>query len=121
MRRALCSYLLLTSALAAGCAGNRENVADTATAAATPAAPSATALAAEPAEAAAPGAPAAVVDGNQLAARSSGTLLCRDMLVRGSNVNRRMCGTAEQWKAHERREAEAAGRMVRQMQRGRWN
>ena len=118
MRRALFLSVLLTSALAAGCAGNRENVADTATAAPTPAAPTATALAAEPA---APAAPAAVVDGNQLAARAAGTLLCRDLLVRGSNVNRRMCGTAEQWKAHERREAEAAGRMVRQMQRGRWN
>jgi len=120
MRRALFSHVLLTSALAAGCAGHRENVAATAAAAAVPAS-TATALVAEPAEAAAPGTPATVVDGNQLAARSAGTLLCRDLLVRGSNVNRRMCGTAEQWKAHERREAQAAAEMVRQMQRGRWD
>ena len=37
------------------------------------------------------------------------TLLCRDLLVRGSNQMRRMCGTAEQWKTYERREAQAAG------------
>jgi hypothetical protein len=105
--------VVLTSALAAGCAGRRDNVADTATAPATPVTSTA------PAEPVTAGAPVTVVDGNQLAARSADTLLCRDLLIRGSNVSRRMCGTAEQWKLYERREAQAAGDMVRRMQQGR--
>lgn len=134
--------------LTAGCAGNRENLAtstpaasptlaatptmaavqapESALAAATaaPAAPAApvtaAAVAAEaPVEPAAAGQEPRVVDGNQLAQRSADTLLCRDMLVRGSNAKRRMCGTAEQWKVYERREAQAAAEMVRRMQQGR--
>jgi hypothetical protein len=126
MSRATFSLVVLVSALAAGCAGNRENLA-TATAAIAPATPAATAataapavttttVAAAPTAQAAPGGSVTVVDGNQLAQRSAGTLLCRDLLVRGSNQMRRMCGTAEQWKIFERREAEAAGEMVRRMQ-----
>ena len=128
MSRANFCLVVLTSALAAGCTGNRENLADTATAAppvteatastATPAAPAATTLAAAPGQAA-PNGSVTVVDGNQLAQRSAGTLLCRDLLVRGSNQMRRMCGTAEQWKTYERREAQAAGEMVRRMQQAR--
>jgi hypothetical protein len=126
MSRATFSLVVLVSALAAGCAGNRENLA-TATAAIAPAPPAATAAAAAPAVAtiaatptgqAAPGGSVTVVDGNQLAQRSAGTLLCRDLLIRGSNQMRRMCGTAEQWKIFERREAEAAREMVRRMQQG---
>jgi len=129
MSRATFCLVVLTSTLAAGCAGNRENLADTATAATAPAVPAATAasaataapgmtaLAAAPAGQAAPDG-VTVIDGNQLAQRSAGTLLCRDLLVRGSNQMRRMCGTAEQWKTYERREAEAAGEMVRRMQQG---
>jgi hypothetical protein len=83
--------------------------------AAAPAAEQAAAPAAEPTAAGA----VTVVDGNQLAARSADTLLCRDLLVRGSNQMRRMCGTAEQWKLYERREADAAGEMVRRMQQAR--
>jgi hypothetical protein len=118
MSRVLFCFVLLTCALAAGCAGNRENLVDTATAAAAPATPAVTAPAA-----ASPGEPAqngavTVVDGNQLAARSADTLLCRELLVRGSNQIRRMCGTAEQWKVYERREAQAAAEMVRRMQQG---
>ena len=121
MSRVLACVALLTSALAVGCAGNRENGVDTPTAAAaTPTATAVTTLAAAPAaEQADPGAGVTVVDGNQLAARSAGTLLCRDLLVRGSNQMRRMCGTTEQWKLYERREAQAAGEMVRRMQQGR--
>jgi hypothetical protein len=121
MSRALFCLVLVTSALTAGCAGNRENLAETATAV-TPGPTTATVAAAVPATAATPataanGAPT-VVDGNQLAARTGDTLLCRDMLVGGSNQMRRMCGTAEQWKTFERREAQAAAEMVRRMQRG---
>ncbi len=121
MSRALFCLMVLTSALAAGCAGNRENLADTAAAAevsAIPATATAPAVATLAAAQAAPGS-ATVVDGNQLAARSANTLLCRDLLVRGSNQMRKMCGTAEQWKTYDRREAEAAGEMVRRMQQGR--
>jgi hypothetical protein len=120
MSRVVACVALLTSALATGCAGNRENRVDATAAAATPTAPAVTTLAAAPAaEQAAPGAGVTVIDGNQLAARSADTLLCRDLLVRGSNQMRRMCGTAEQWKLYERREAQAAGEMVRRMQQGR--
>jgi hypothetical protein len=88
---------------------------------AAPAAPvtAATAAAEAPVEPAAASQEPRVVDGNQLAQRSADTLLCRDMLVRGSNAKRRMCGTAEQWKVYERREAQAAAEMVRRMQQGR--
>jgi hypothetical protein len=55
---------------------------------------------------------------NQLAARTADTLLCRDLLVRGSNQMRKMCGTAEQWKVYDRREADAAAEQVRRMQHG---
>jgi hypothetical protein len=116
MSRALLSLVLVTSVLVTACAGNRENLADTATAATTTA--PATALAAAPAGEAVSGGTVAVVDGNQLAQRSTDTLLCRDLLVHGSNMQRRMCGTAAQWKDYERREALAAGEMVRRMQRG---
>ena len=104
MSRVLFFVVLLTSALATGCAGNSDNLADTAspTAAATPetpetpatpatptsATPAAATLAAVQPEQAAPGA-VTVVDGNQLAARTAGTLLCRDLLVRGSNQMRK--------------------------------
>jgi hypothetical protein len=116
MSRVLFFVVLLTSALATGCAGNRENLTDTAPATpVAPAAPAATALAA--AGEAAPGA-VTVVDGNQLAARTADTLLCRDLLVRGSNQMRKMCGTTEQWKVYDRREAEAAAEQVRRMQQG---
>jgi hypothetical protein len=126
MRRARCCLVLLTSALAAGCAGNHENLADTATATApgvatVTVAPTASAVATVAAAAtpAADGTGAiTVVDGNQLAARTADTLLCRDMLVRGSNQMRKMCGTAEQWKVYQRREAQAAAEQVRRMQRG---
>jgi hypothetical protein len=104
--------VVLMSALAAGCAGQRDKVALTANA---PATPVTSAAPAEPVAADA----VTVVDGNQLAARSGDTLLCRDLLIRGSNVSRRMCGTAEQWKLYQRREAEQAGDMVRRMQQGR--
>lgn len=114
MSRVLVCLVLVTSALATACVGNRENLTDTAA----PAAPAATGLAAAPAEPAAPDGAVAVVDGNQLAQRSANTLLCRDLLVRGSNVQRRMCGTAAQWKDYERREALAAAELVRRMQRG---
>jgi hypothetical protein len=127
MSRVLFSVVLLTSALATGCAGSRDNLADTALAAASttpaapgaPAAPAAAALAAAPAGQAAPDGAVTVVDGNQLAQRSSNTLLCRDLLVRGSNQMRKMCGTPEQWKTYDRREAEAAAEQVRRMQQGR--
>ena len=117
MSRVLFYLMVLTSALAAGCAASRDNVADTAPAG-TPAAGAALASGA-PAEPAASAAPVTVVDGNQLAARSADTLLCRDLLIRGSNVTRRMCGTAEQWRVYERREAQLAGETVRRMQQGR--
>jgi hypothetical protein len=115
MSRALFCLALLTSALTAGCAGNRENVADTATAA-----PTATvaAVAAAPAEQAAPGQPPTVVDGNQLAARAAATPICRDVLRRGSNVHVTECRTAEQWRIYQRAEAQAAGELVRRMQQG---
>jgi hypothetical protein len=126
MSRARFCLLLMTSALA-GCAGQTENVSPASIAAA-PAAAAAAAPAASPAAAtaavvAAAGSTAApdgvtVVDGNQLAARTADTLLCRDMLVRGSNQMRKMCGTAAQWKEYQRREAQAAAEQVRRMQRG---
>jgi type V secretory pathway adhesin AidA len=128
MSRVLYCLLLLTSALAAGCAGSRDNLAADTAPAATPAvavaaaATPVTAVAASVAQAApADGAAPAttMVDGNQLAARSADTLLCRELLVRGSNQIRRMCGTTEQWRVYERREAQAAGEMVRRMQQGR--
>jgi hypothetical protein len=127
MRRVTLSLVLLTCSFAAGCAShdNVETAALAPTAVAT-AAPAATAASAVPAPEAAPDAQAAaapqagptVVDGNELARRSDDTLLCRDLLVRGSNMTRRMCGTAAQWKTYERREAQAAAEQVRRMQRG---
>ncbi len=110
MSRAYLCIVVLTCSFA-GCAGNRQNQA-VASLAAT--APAATAEAAPTANAVAP----VVVDGNQLAARSAATPICRDVLRRGSNVHVRECRTAEQWKLYERREAQAAGELVRQMQRG---
>ena len=119
MSRVLFSIVLLTSALATGCAGSRENLADAATAVAAPAAPAAATLAAAPAGQAAPDGAVTVVDGNRLAQRSADTLTCRDLLVRGSNQMRRMCGTPQQWKDYDRREAQASAEMVRRMQQGR--
>jgi hypothetical protein len=124
MSRALLIFVVLTSTVAAGCAGNRDNLADPLTAASAAAAPAAPATSAVTTLAAAPAAQATsdgatVVDGNLLAARSADTLLCRDLLVRGSNQMRRQCGTAEQWKTYERREAELAGEMLRRMQNAR--
>jgi hypothetical protein len=116
MNRAVSCVVVLVFALAAGCAGNRETVADTP---ATAAAPTLAAAAATPAGQTDAAGGVTVVDGNQLAQRSADTLLCRDLLVRGSNVQRRMCGTAAEWKVYERREAQAAGEMVRRMQQGR--
>jgi hypothetical protein len=120
MSRVLFFLVLLTSALASGCAGNRENLADTATAALVPAA---TAVAAAPVAQAAPDQAATsqaakVVDGNQLAQRSALTPICRDMLRPGSNVLVRRCMTAAQWKAYQRQEAQQAGELVRSLQRG---
>lgn len=102
MSRAHLCLLVLTCTFAAGCAGNRGNVADD-----TPLA--ATAAAVEG------GAPA-IVDGNQLAARAAQTPICREVLRRNSNVHVMECRTAEQWKQYRRAEAEAAGELVRQMQ-----
>jgi hypothetical protein len=124
MCRALFCLVVMTSALVAGCAGTNENLADTATATAPPGVATVTVAPASLATAATAQTPAdatgsvTVVDGNQLAARTADTLLCRDMLVRGSNQMRKMCGTAAQWKEYQRREAQAAGEMVRRMQRG---
>jgi uncharacterized protein YdeI (BOF family) len=119
MSRALLFFVVLTSTLAAGCAGNRDNLAEPSTAAASTAtATPATTLAAAPAAQATPDG-TTVVDGNLLAARSADTLVCRDLLVRGSNQMRRQCGTAAQWKTYERREAELAGEMLRRMQNAR--
>lgn len=115
MSRALLCLAVLTSALTAGCAGNRENVADTAAAAPTP---TVVTVAAAPAAQPAPAQPPTVVDGNQLAARSAATPICRDVLRRGSNVHVIECRTAEQWRIYERAEAQAAGELVRRMQRG---
>ncbi len=120
-RAPLFAAVLLMALTAAGCAGNRDNLADDAATSET----AATAIAAAPATApaatgqVAPGTTPVVVDGNQLAARSADTLLCRELLVRGSNMIRKVCGTAEQWKLYERREAEAAAATVRRMQSGR--
>ena len=113
MSRAIVCLALLTSALTAGCAGNRENVA--ATAAAAPAAPTVVTVATAQA---APGQAPTVVDGNQLAARAAATPICRDVLRRGSNVHVTECRTAEQWRIYQRAEAQAAGELVRKMQRG---
>ncbi|HUQ52062.1 MAG TPA: hypothetical protein VM692_07555 [Gammaproteobacteria bacterium] len=115
MSRVSLCLVLLTSSLAAGCAGSRATIAGAeATPTALPAretgSPDATAAALEPAK---------VVDGNQLAQRSADTLLCRDLLVFGSNMMRKTCGTAAQWKVYELREAEAAAETVRRMQQGR--
>src|SRR5688572_11287039 len=94
MTRAPFSPVLMTSALTAGCAGNRDNLADAATAAAAPATtatPGTAAALATPATGAVPPNATAtatptdssgsvtVVDGNQLAARNAATLLCRDL------------------------------------------
>ena len=119
MSRALFCFVVLTT-LAAGCAGDRDNLANTATAAPAIATSTsaATTLAATPVAQATPDG-ATVVDGNLLAARTADTLLCRDLLVRGSNQMRRQCGTAAQWKTYERREAELAGEMLRRMQNAR--
>ncbi len=136
MSRVTLCVVLLASSLAAGCAGNRTTTADSATATAVPASTEASsATAADPAAAAAYAAAAAdspaaappstptpaptVVDGNALAQRSADTLLCRDLLVYGSNMIRRTCGTAAQWKVYGRREAELAADTVRRMQNGR--
>jgi hypothetical protein len=124
MSRALFCFVVLTCTVVAGCAGNRDTLADpltatpAAAASAAPATDAVTTLAATPAAQTAPDG-ATIVDGNLLAARSADTLLCRDLLVRGSNQMRRQCGTAEQWKTYERREAQAAGEIVRRMQSGR--
>ncbi len=115
MSRAIFCLALLTSALTAGCAGNRENVAATEPAAAAPTVVTVAAAAAAPA---APGQAPTVVDGNQLAARAAATPICREVLRRGSNVHVTECRTAEQWRIYQRAEAEAAGELVRRMQRG---
>jgi hypothetical protein len=113
MSRARSYLVVLTCSLAAGCAGNRANVAEDAPAAAA-AAPAVTTQAAAADGAAAP----VVVDGNQLAARAAQTPICRDVLRRGSNVHVTECRTAEQWRIYQRAEAQAAGDLVRRMQRG---
>jgi hypothetical protein len=97
MSRARLPLVSLACFAAFGCAGNRENLAD-----------------ATAAEASA----ATVVDGNVLAARSATTPICRDVLRRGSNVHVTECRTAEQWRMYQRAEAQAAGELVRRMQRG---
>jgi hypothetical protein len=120
MRRARLSLVLLTCSVV-GCAANRANLADDSAAATPPAAataPAATvATATAPAAAGQPGA-TTVVDGNVLAARAAMTPICRDVLRRGSNVHVTECRTAEQWRLYQRAEAQAAGELVRRMQRG---
>jgi hypothetical protein len=119
-RAPILAAVVLIPLFAAGCAGNRDNLAERAATGGT-AAPTLAATPAQPATTGqvAPGTTPVVVDGNQLAARSADTLLCRELLVRGSNMIRKICGTAEQWKVYERREAEAAAATLRRMQSGR--
>jgi hypothetical protein len=106
MSRAPLSLVFLTCCVAFGCAGNPANVAGNSTAA----------PATAPATLAEGGGAPTVVDGNQLAARAAQTPICRDVLRRNSNVHVMECRTAEQWKAHQRAEAQAAGDIARQLQ-----
>ena len=118
MSRAPLSLVSLACLAAFGCAGNRAHLADATAGAAPPAAAATRAPAALVTATAAQTAAATVVDGNVLAARSATTPICRDVLRRGSNVHISECRTAEQWRDYQRVEAQAAGELVRRMQRG---
>jgi len=78
---------------------------------------------AEAAVAAAPGGsgtvvPDAIVDANELVARTPPPVICRHMLKQGSNVIIQQCMTEKDWKVYERRQAQEAQSIVRTLQRG---
>lgn len=62
--------------------------------------------------------PDAIVDANELVARTPPPVICRHMLKQGSNVIIQQCMTAENWKRFERRQAQEAQSIVRTLQRG---
>ena len=107
MSRVMACVALVTLIAAAGCASGPET-----TVAATP----------EAAVAAADDSgtivPDAIVDANELVARTPPPVICRHMLKQGSNVIIQQCMTAENWKLYERRQAQEAQSIVRTLQRG---
>ena len=60
--------------------------------------------------------PDAVVDANELAARTPAAPICREVLRPNSNVHERRCMSAEHWKVWDQAEAQNAARIVRMMQ-----
>lgn len=108
MSRVVAYAALITLLAAAGCASAPEtrDQASAAVAAATASDTSGTVV------------PDAIVDANELAARTPPPVICRQMLKQGSNVIIQQCLTAKDWKEFERREAQQAQSLVRMMQRG---
>lgn len=107
MSRAKVCVALLTLLAAAGCASGPET---------TIAAPPEAAAAAT--EDSGTVVPDAIVDANELAARTPPPVICRQVLKQGSNVIIQQCMTAENWKIYQRREAREAESIVRTLQRG---
>lgn len=109
MSRAKAYVALVMMLAAAGCASGPE-VADEAPAA--------------PAVAASNGSstvvPDAVVDANELVARTPPPVICRQMLKQGSNVIIEQCMTERDWKLFERRQAQDAAEIVRMLQGSRY-
>jgi hypothetical protein len=52
----------------------------------------------------------------QVAVYENDGVICREMLVTGSNQLRRVCGTTEQWDRYDRRQAAVAQALVMRMQ-----
>jgi hypothetical protein len=60
--------------------------------------------------------PDAVVDANELVARTPTPPICREILKPNSNVHERRCMSAEHWKMWDQAEARRAAEIVRMMQ-----
>ena len=102
-------HVVLATLLIAGCASGPE-VADEA--------PATAVAASSTSEAASSGTvvPNAVVDANELIARTPAPPICREVLRPNSNVHERRCMSAEHWKLWDQAEAQRAAQIVRMMQ-----
>jgi hypothetical protein len=107
------AYVVLAALLAAGCASTPE-IADEAPAAAAVVATTQAPGAVAPSSVV----PNAVVDANELVARTPPPVICKEILKPGSNVHVQQCMTADNWKRYQRYEAQNAAELVRMMQGG---
>jgi hypothetical protein len=121
MNRLTCCVASMVTVLACGCAAAPEETAEGGRAAETVTEPSAVAATTAGATNPAGGAALAplIVDAKELAAVSP-PLQCREMLIKGSNVIRKTCGTKAQWEKYDRAEAAEAAALTRTLQGGRY-